>query len=110
MYVVDTDNNRIEKFSPDGKFLDQFCWGSSGPGQLKLPYGIVIDTVTTGLVYVSDCGNHCVSVFTRDGVFVSSFGSKGSNIDQFNYPFGLTFDKKQLLYFCDFNNNRLVVY
>ena len=110
VYVVDTDNNRIQKFSPDGKFLDQFCWGSSGSGQLKLPYGIAIDTVTTGLVYVSDCGNHCVSVFTRDGVFVSSFGSKGSNIDQFNYPFGLTFDKKQLLYFCDFNNNRLVVY
>ena len=36
VYVVDTNNNCIQKFSPDGKFLDQFCWGSSGPGQLKV--------------------------------------------------------------------------
>ena len=102
--------HRIQKFSPDGKFVAQFGSKGSGPGQLNCPYGITIDTAGTGLVYVSEYNNHRVSVFTSDGVFVSSFGRKGSNIDQFNRPEALTFNKEGLLYVCDLGNNRLVVY
>ena len=109
VYVADTNNQRIQKFSPDGKFVAQFGRYGSGPGQLSWPDGITIDTAGTGLVYVSEEGNHCVSVFTSDGVFVNSFGSKGSNIDQFNNPYGLAFNKG-LLYVCDSDNSRLVVY
>ena len=110
VYVADNSNYRVQKFSPDGKFVGQFGTKGSGPGQLNHPYGITIDTAATGLVYVSEWGNERISVFTSDGVFVSSFGSKGSNIDQFNNPCGLTFDKDGLLYVCDINNHRLVVY
>ena len=109
VYVADANNNRIQKFSPYGKFVAQFGSYGSGPGQLNCPFGITIDTAGTGLVYVSENGNNRVSVFTSDGVFVSSFGRKGSNIDQFNTPVGLTFNKG-LLYVCDANNSRLVVY
>ncbi|XP_019849949.1 PREDICTED: E3 ubiquitin-protein ligase TRIM71-like [Amphimedon queenslandica] len=100
MYVADTYNHRIQKFSPGGKFVSQFGSKGSGPGQLILPIGITIDTAATGLVYVGD-GNHHISVFTSDGVFVRKFGSEGNNIDHIKYPFGLTFDKDGLLYVCD---------
>uniref|UniRef100_A0A1X7TZV5 B box-type domain-containing protein n=1 Tax=Amphimedon queenslandica TaxID=400682 RepID=A0A1X7TZV5_AMPQE len=110
VYVVDGWNHRIQKFSPDGKFVDQFGSRGSDPGQLNGPFGITIDTAATGLVYVSEWDNYRISVFTSDGVFVSMFGSKGSNIDQFNVPYGLTFNKDGLLYVCDWNNCRLVVY
>ena len=110
MYVADWGNHRIQKFSPDGKFVAQFGSKGSGPGQLIWPWGITIDTAGTGLVYVSERDNHRVSVFTSDGVFVSSFGRYGSNIDQFDSPLGLTINKEGLLYVCDFSNNRLVVY
>ena len=110
VYVADRWNNRIQKFTPDGKFVAQFGSKGSGPGQLMYPHGITIDTGGTGLVYVSEWGNHHVSVFTSDGVFVSSFGRKGSNIGQFNGPTGLTFDKEGFLYICDRNNDRLVIY
>ena len=110
VYVADWQNNRIQKFSPDGKFVAQFGGRGSGPGQFNWPRGITIDTAGTGLVYVSEFNNHCVSVFTSDGVFVSSFGREGSNIDQFNHPEALAFNKEGLLYVCDFNNGRLVVY
>uniref|UniRef100_A0A1X7U9L5 B-box C-terminal domain-containing protein n=1 Tax=Amphimedon queenslandica TaxID=400682 RepID=A0A1X7U9L5_AMPQE len=110
VYVTDNGNHRIQKFSPDGKFVCQFGTKGSGPGQLSNPNGITIDTAATGLVYVSEWGNNRISVFTSDGVFVSKFGSKGSNIDQFNNPYGLTFDEDGLLYVCDYNNYRLVVY
>ena len=110
VYATDFINYRIQKFSPDGKFVAQFGSEGSGPGQLNCPHGITIDTAGTGLVYVSEYYSHRVSVFTSDGVFVSSFGRKGSNIDQFNYPCGLTINKEGLLYVCDTNNDRLVVY
>uniref|UniRef100_A0A1X7TLB1 SMP-30/Gluconolactonase/LRE-like region domain-containing protein n=1 Tax=Amphimedon queenslandica TaxID=400682 RepID=A0A1X7TLB1_AMPQE len=110
VYITDYSNHRIQKFSPDGKLVVQFGTKGSGPGQLKHPFGITIDTAATGLVYVSEEGNHRISVFTSDGVFVSSFGSKGSNINQFNKPTGLAFDKDGLLYVCDYSNNRVVVY
>ena len=110
VYVADINNYRIQKFSPDGKFLAQFGSRGSSPGQLNRPYGITIDTAASGLVYVSEEGNNRVSVFTSDGVFVSSFGQKGSNIDQFSNLSVLTFNKEGLLYICDTINSRLVVY
>ena len=47
VYVADLGNHRIQKFTPNGKFVAQF--GSYGPGQLNRPYGITIDTAGTGL-------------------------------------------------------------
>ena len=51
-YVTDTGNNRIEKFTSDGKFITK--WGSegSGDGQLSEPAGIALDF--SGNVYVTE--------------------------------------------------------
>ena len=111
VYVTDSNNHRIQKFSRNGKFVHQFGTKGSDPGQLYSPLGITIDTAATGLVYLSEWGgNYRISVFTSDGVFVSRFGSIGSNIDQFNNPCSLAFDKDGILYVCDWNNDRLVLY
>ena len=105
VYVTDF-NNRIQKFTHDGKYLSKF---GSNAGQLNRPAGIAVDNA--GLVYVSEYGNHRVSVFTSDGDFVRSFGEHGTNENQFKCPDGgITFDKDGLLYICDTNNNRIVVY
>uniref|UniRef100_A0A1X7TMT9 SMP-30/Gluconolactonase/LRE-like region domain-containing protein n=1 Tax=Amphimedon queenslandica TaxID=400682 RepID=A0A1X7TMT9_AMPQE len=74
VYVADSDNHHIQKFSADGKFVGQFGTYGSGPGQLEKPNNIAIDTAANGLVYVSEWGNARISVFTSDGVFVSCFG------------------------------------
>ena len=109
VYVTDSANHRIQKFTSDGRFVAQFGSHGSGPGQLNCPRCIAIDAAGTGLVYVSD-GNHRVSVFTSDGVFVRCFGLKGSNVDRLNKPMGMTFDKKGFLYICDCGNGRVLVY
>ena len=112
VYVTDWSNHRIQKFTPNGKFVAQFGSKGSGPGQLNSPGGIIIDTAGagTGLVYVSEAGNHRVLVFTSDGMFVSSFGREGSNIYQFKLLVGLRFDLNGFLYVCDSSNNQLVIY
>ena len=108
IYVA--DNNCIQKFSPDGKFMSHFGGKESGLGQVDNPYGITIDNAVTGLVYVSEWGNHRISIFTCDGMFVRSFGEKGSNDGQFIRPTGITFDNEGFFYVCDFDNNRIAVY
>jgi DNA-binding beta-propeller fold protein YncE len=61
VYVADSDNNRIQKFSSDGTFIT--AWGSEGTGngQFSSPYGIAIDSA--GNVYVSEEGNDRIQVF-----------------------------------------------
>jgi tripartite motif-containing protein 71 len=76
VYVVDTKNNRIQVFSPNGEFIKK--WGSlgSGDGQFNSPEGIAIDGA--GNVYVTDTGNHRVQKFSADGMFLAKWGSVGS--------------------------------
>jgi DNA-binding beta-propeller fold protein YncE len=61
VYVADTGNNRIQKFSNDGKFIAK--WGSygTGEGQLNEPKGVAVDRF--GNVYVVDSGNHRIQLF-----------------------------------------------
>ena len=63
VYVADTGNNRIQKFTSDGVFLMK--WGSSGnsPGQFHHPHGIGIGPM--GNLYVSETGNKRVQKFPR---------------------------------------------
>ena len=63
MYVADTGNHRIQKFSPSGQFLAK--WGSEGSddAQFVFPIGVAVDGA--GDVYVTDTGNDRVQVFTQ---------------------------------------------
>jgi DNA-binding beta-propeller fold protein YncE len=59
VYVVDTGNNRVQKFSSSGGFLTK--WGSEGSGdsQFDNPSAIAVDS--SGNVYVADTGNHRIA-------------------------------------------------
>lgn len=68
VYVVDNNNDRIQKFTNEGNFVTK--WGSlgSGNGQFYRPFGLAIKSgVFTPLqerVYVADSANHRIQVFT----------------------------------------------
>ena len=72
LYVVDSSNNRIQKFHVIGGYLLQFGEYGSGDGQLNEPAGI---TVGYDRVFVADQYNHRISVFQCDGQFSHTFGS-----------------------------------
>jgi len=62
VYVADTGNHRIQKFSSSGVFVD--TWGSKGRenGQFKYPAGVAVDG--SGNVHVADSGNHRIQKFS----------------------------------------------
>ena len=86
--VRDTDANyyiseygewdRIQKFSPEGKFITQ--WGGHGtdPGQFLRPQHLEFDA--DGLLWVADACNHRIQVFDQQGKLIKMLGrSKAAN-------------------------------
>jgi tripartite motif-containing protein 71 len=63
VYVADSGNNRIEKFTTDGDFLH--AWGTygTGYGQFRNPEGVAVDA--HGHVYVADSGNNRIEKFSQ---------------------------------------------
>jgi len=65
IYVVDTGNERVQKFGRDGTFVDAWGGYGSAPDQLIEPVGIALGP--DGNVYVADSGNARISIFTPTG-------------------------------------------
>ena len=106
VYVADTYNDCIRKFTPEGSFVDMFSTRGSKPGQLTLPSGITVDD--NDLLYIAESStNNRVSIYTTQGEFIHCFGKEEG---QFDNPRELSFDKNGYLYVCDHYNDRVVVY
>jgi DNA-binding beta-propeller fold protein YncE len=69
--VADSNNGRIEKFSPTGAFLSTIGTKGSGHGQLGQPNGIAIDRA--GNIYVAEASNHRVQKLASDGTFIAEW-------------------------------------
>jgi DNA-binding beta-propeller fold protein YncE len=108
VYVADSGNNRIQKFSGSGEF--QAAWGSGGGGngQFDSPSGLAVDT--GGRVYVADSGNDGVQAFNSSGGFITAWGSTGSGNGEFSNPIGIAADTKGNVYVVDSENNRIQVF
>ena len=61
MYVVDSENNRVEVFDSDGHFLEKWGERGIGPGEFSYPTAIAVDC--NGDVYVADTNNNRVERF-----------------------------------------------
>lgn len=106
VYVADSLNNRVQRFSADGTLLGQFGSAGTGNGQFQSPFDVAIGP--TGDVFVVDRNNHRVQRFTPDGTFVSTFGTVGSGPGQLSHPDGLAIDVAGDIYVADYDNNRIV--
>ena len=112
VYVSDTWNHRIQKFTKDGKFIK--TWGQYGQPVLELPEsasflwgprGIAVDA--KGQVFVADTGNKRIVVFDRDGNYVTEFGTGGFDPGQFDEPVGIAISPSGTVYVTDTWNQRI---
>jgi len=111
VYVVDTWNHRIMKFTSDGKLVKFWAhanYGQDDPEGLWGPRGIAVDSA--GRIFVTDTGNKRIIIFDSDGKFLSQFGSPGLLAGQFDEPVGLAFAPNGDLYVVDAWNQRVQIF
>lgn len=121
IYVADTQNNRVQKFAPDGAPLAQ--WGSKdGALRFNQPAGVAVDGA--GMVYIADTDNHRVVALSPEGQVVRQWGvcaadggaggacpsaRIGSAPGQFAQPHHLVANARGEIFVADRMNNRVQV-
>jgi len=65
MYILDSGNHRIQKFTPDGQYITTI--GNKGQGPAEFVYPLSLDVDSKGYLYISDPGNQRVQVLKPDG-------------------------------------------
>ncbi|MGH2355810.1 MAG: flippase activity-associated protein Agl23, partial [Chloroflexota bacterium] len=102
VYVVDTLNNRIQKFDRTGKLLTAWGTKGSGDGQFVEPMGIAVDG--QGNVFVADTWNHRIQKFDANGRFLAKWnGQQGG----FWGPRAIAVDSQGNVYVTDTGNKRI---
>ncbi len=71
LYVLDANNNRINVYAPDGKFLRQIGSIGSGKGEFYTCWDFALDK--KGNIYVADAGNSRVQVLSKKGSYIRQF-------------------------------------
>jgi DNA-binding beta-propeller fold protein YncE len=86
-------NNRVVKFSKDGRFVT--AWGRTGwgPGEFRALHAIAIDG--QGRVFVGDRGNNRIQLFDQAGKSLSVPWT------QFGKPSGIALDSRNQIYVAD---------
>jgi ABC-type molybdate transport system substrate-binding protein/sugar lactone lactonase YvrE len=85
-------NNRIVKFSRDGKFIKQWGTKGTGPGELQEPHTIAMDS--RGRLFVGDRINNRIQIFDQEGRFLEEW-------KQFGRPSGIYITKDDTIYVAD---------
>ncbi len=107
VYVSDTWNHRVQKFTADGQPVT--AWGQYGQADQQDgfwgPRGLAVDA--EGNVYVADTGNKRIVVFDPDGAYLTEFGTAGLDPGQFDEPVSVAVGEDGTVYVTDTWNQRL---
>lgn len=90
IYVVETGNFRVSRFTPDGKFVRHYGEAGQAPGQFARPKGIAMDRA--GRLYVGDAAFQNVQVFDNAGRILMAFGQPVGDSQGLNLPAGIAID------------------
>ncbi|MGC4105724.1 MAG: SMP-30/gluconolactonase/LRE family protein [Thermomicrobiales bacterium] len=124
IYVVDSGNLRLQRYSIDGTFIGVWDGSTDQAGQFATQFGQGPQSVTVdqnGLIYVADTWNHRVVIFDAQGTMVRELGQRGvqadtmdspdPNVDtgRFYGPRGVAVDSGEI-YITDTGNERVQVF
>ncbi|MBM3778510.1 MAG: hypothetical protein FJW23_09765 [Acidimicrobiia bacterium] len=89
-------NDRIVKFSKDGKFIKAWGTKGKGPGQFDNTHSLAIDS--QGRLFVGDRTNLRIQIFDQEGKFLEEW-------KQFGAPSEIFIDRNDTIYVADSISN-----
>ncbi|WP_373649079.1 ATP-binding cassette domain-containing protein [Schlesneria sp. DSM 10557] len=104
LYVCEYgQNDRVQKFRPDGTFLLQFGGPGTGLGQFQRPSGIVW---YDHHLYIVDAFNNRIQVYTDEGNPVAILADS-DRIAEVHYPYDIAVDQKGDLLVVEYGAGRV---
>lgn len=97
IYVGDRENNRVQIFDADGKFLEQ--WRDTGA-----PYGLFL---TEKRMLLADGRGNVSKSLDLGGKTLERWGEKGKEAGQFLLPHGICMDSKGAVYVTEVDGKRV---
>ena len=85
-------NNRIVRFTKDGKYVKEWGHKGSGRGELSEPHTIALDS--RGRLFVGDRENNRIQIFDQDGKYLDEWR-------QFGRPSGIVITRDDTIYVTD---------
>ena len=96
IYVTDSHrngkNNRVVKFTKEGKFIKEWGKKGSGPGEISEPHTIAMDS--RGRLFVGDRENNRIQIFDQEGKYLAEWR-------HFGRPSGITITADDTIYVTD---------
>ncbi|CAF2189535.1 unnamed protein product [Rotaria magnacalcarata] len=117
IYVVDSANSRIQKWSKNsqqGITVAGLKNGIAGNDSTSLQnlINVFVDELTK-VIYVADTYNHRIVRWLLNAIkgdVIADIGGQGNGIDQLNQPDDFTFGSNGNLYVADLSNNRIQLF
>jgi sugar lactone lactonase YvrE len=97
-FPVPKTNDRIVKYSKDGKFIKTWGHHGSGQGEFDVTHGLAMDSA--GRLFVADRANSRIQIFDQDGKFLAEW-------TQFGRPSGV-YIRDDIIYVTDSQSNEKV--
>ena len=99
IFVTETSNFRVQRFTAEGKSLRVYGQVGDRPGSFARPKGLAIDRV--GRIYVGDAAFQNVQVFENDGRLLMAFGQPKEG-EGLSLPAGVAIDYDHVALFKRF--------
>ena len=106
VYVADTGNNSLKKFSGDGNLISDVTGYGWGELEFDEPYDV--DAGSGIAIYVADYNNHRIQRFDKNLNFIASLGNEIAGEKVFGFPKSVAVSKFGELFILDGENLRCV--
>ena len=100
IYVTDTNNHRIQKFTSDGEFITKWGTEGNGDGEFGLPLGIGVNS--KGDIFIIDQVTSSIHQFSNEGEFLNKI------IFNFDKLEDIEIDSNDDIYVTDRNKNEIL--
>lgn len=101
IFITDSKNQRVQQFTTEGKFVNQFPVSDSG----SRIGGIAVDR--DGNLYLACQNKHKIAVYTPQGKLVREIGKQGSGDGELYIPSDVAFAADWSFYVTDSGNSRV---
>lgn len=106
IYIADTGNNSVKKFTKDGKLIQEIS--GYGWGELEFDQPCDIDAGNGLVIYVADYNNHRIQRFDKNLNFIATLRGESDGEKLFGFPRSVAFSRFGDVFVIDEENLRCV--